>query len=49
MTVKMKLNLKNRSHRYDINRPRTRHGHEHTKYVSQYNDGCTVKQYISNI
>ena len=24
--------MKNRSHRYDINRPWPRHGHKHTKY-----------------
>ena len=23
--------MKNRSHRYDINRPRSRHGHEYSK------------------
>ena len=31
-----------RSQRYNINRPRTSHGHKYTKYknnVSQYNDG----------
>ena len=26
------MKLKNRSHRYDINRPRLRHGHKNTKY-----------------
>ena len=30
MTMKMKI--KNRSHRYGINRPRARHGHKYTKY-----------------
>ena len=25
--------MKNRSHRYDINRPRARLGHNYTKYV----------------
>ena len=31
---------KNRSDRYDINRPRPRHEHKYTKYkMSQYNDG----------
>ena len=28
----MRLKMKNRSHRYDINRPRPRHGHEYTKH-----------------
>ena len=32
MTKKMRLKLKNRSHRKDINRPRLRYGHKHTKY-----------------
>ena len=33
--------MKNRSHRYDINRPAVKHGHRYTKYknVSQYSDG----------
>ena len=41
MTMKMKLNIKNKSQRYDINRLRPRHGHKYTKYknVSQYSDG----------
>ena len=39
MTLKMRLKIKNRSHRYDLNRPRSRHGHKYTKYkMSQYND-----------
>ena len=29
-TMKMRLNMKNRSHRYDINRPRPRHGYRYT-------------------
>ena len=28
----MKMKMKNRSHRYDINRPRARHGRKYTKY-----------------
>ena len=32
MTMKMSLKVKNRSHRYDINRPRLRHGRKYTKY-----------------
>ena len=35
--------MKNRPYRYNINRPRLRHGHKYTKYtkciVSQYSDG----------
>ena len=38
MTLKMRLKMKNRSHRYDINRPRPRHGDKIGKYVFQYND-----------
>ena len=37
MTMKMMLKMKNR---YEISRPRPRHGHKCTKYkLSQYNDG----------
>ena len=32
MTTKMRLKMKNRSHRYDITRPRSRHGHKYTIY-----------------
>ena len=28
----MKTKIKNTSHRYDINRPRPRHGHKYSKY-----------------
>ena len=32
--------MKNRSHKYDINRPRPRHGYKYAKYkMSRYNDG----------
>ena len=38
--MKMRLKMKNRSHRYDINRPRPRNGHKYIKYkMSHYNDG----------
>ena len=30
--MKMKMKMKNISHRYDINRPRSRHGHKYSKY-----------------
>ena len=30
--MKMRLKMKNGSHRYDINRTRSRHGHKYTKY-----------------
>ena len=32
MTIKIRLKMKNRSHRNDINRPRPRYGHKYTKY-----------------
>ena len=32
MTMKMRLKLKNISHRIDINRPRQRNGQKHTNY-----------------
>ena len=32
MTMKVSLKMKTRSHRYDINRPRPRHGRRYTKY-----------------
>ena len=32
MTLKMMLKMKNRSHRYEINRPSPRNGHKYTKY-----------------
>ena len=37
--MKMKMKIKSRSLRYDINLPGTRPGHKHTKYkVSRYDD-----------
>ena len=30
--MKIKVNMKNRSHRHDINWPRSRHGHKYSKY-----------------
>ena len=32
MTMEMRTKMKNRSHRCDINRPRSRHGHKYSKY-----------------
>ena len=33
------MKMKNRSHRYDLNRARPRHEHKYSKYkVSQYDD-----------
>ena len=37
--MKIKIKMKNRSHRYDISRPRSRQGQNYGKYkVSQYAD-----------
>ena len=37
--MKIKIKMKNRSHRYDISRPRSRQGQNYSKYkVSQYAD-----------
>ena len=51
MTMKRPLKLKIKSHRYDINRPRSRHGQKHTKYkmcLSKMMVIC-IKQDLSNI
>ena len=29
--MKMKMKIRNESHRYDINKPKSRHGHKHSK------------------
>ena len=50
-TPKQHLTLKKRSHRYDINRPRSRHGHKYSKYkkcLSMMMLIC-IKQHLSNI
>ena len=47
----MTMKMKNRSHRYDINRSRPRHGHEYTKHkllLSILMVIC-IKQHLSNI
>ena len=47
----MRLKMKNISHRYDINRPRPRHGHKYTKYkmcLTIMMVMC-IKQHLSNI
>ena len=48
--MKMKMNMKNRSHKYDINRRRSTHGHEYSKYkkcLSMVMLFC-IKQHLSN-
>ena len=49
--MKMKMKIKNKSHRYDINRPRSRHGHKYSKYkkcLTMMMLTC-IKQHLSNI
>ena len=45
------MKMKNRSHRYDINRPRSRHGHKCSKYksVSVLMMLIYTKQHLSNL
>ena len=47
----MRLKIKNRSHTYDINRPRPRHGHEYIKYNMCHSLMMVIriKQPLSNI
>ena len=51
MTMKMTLKMKNRLHRYDINRPRPRHGNKYTKYKMCLSImmAIYIKQHLSNI
>ena len=45
------MKMKNRSHRYDINKPRSRHEDKYTEYkkcLSMMMLIC-IKQYLSNI
>ena len=51
MPMEIRLKMKNRSQRYDINRPRARYGHKYTKYktcLSIFMVTC-IKQYLNNI
>ena len=48
--MKMKMKMKNRSHRYDINRPKSRRGHKYSKCkkcVSMIMLLC-IKEHLSN-
>ena len=49
--MKMKKKKKNRSHRYDINRPRSRLGHKYSKYKTSLIMvmHICIKQHLSNI
>ena len=50
MTIKMRLKMKNRLHRYKINRPRPRHGHKYTIYKICLGIMMTIciKRHLSN-
>ena len=47
--MKMKIKMKNTSHRYDINRPTSRNGHEYCKYKNCFTMmfQATPKQYLN--
>ena len=49
--MEMRLIMKNRSHRYAINRPRPRHRHKYTKYKMYFSVMMVIcnKQHLSNI
>ena len=51
MAVKMKPEIKNRSHRQDRNRPRPRHGHKYIKHKTRLSIMMAIftKQMLSNI
>ena len=51
MGMKIRLKMKNRSQRYDTNRPRPRHGPKYTKYKMCPNIIMVIciKQHLSNI
>ena len=51
MTMKVRLDMKNRSNRYDINRPRLKHDHKYTKYKTCLSIMMVIciKQHLSNI
>ena len=49
MAMKIRLKMKNRSHRYDINRHRSRYGHRYTKYKMWFSimTALCIKQHLS--
>ena len=42
------MNIKNRSYRYDKNRPKFRHGHKYSKY-KKFHSMTNIEQHLSNI
>ena len=51
MTMKMRVKMKNRSQRYDINKTMSIHGHKYTKYkvCLSIMMGICIKQDLGNI
>ena len=52
MTIKMRLTMRNISHRYDITRPRPTNGHKYTickMCLSLIMMAICIKQHLSNI
>ena len=49
--MKMKMKMKNGSHRYDTNRPRSRHGYKYSKYKKSLTIIMLtyIKQHLRNI
>ena len=48
MILKMKLKMESRSHRYDINKNKSRNGHKYSQYLN-YVSVCLIDYYISLI
>ena len=48
--MKMEMKMKNRSHTYDINRPRSRNGHKYCKYKMCLSEMMLIfiEQHLSN-
>ena len=51
MSVEMKMKIKNRSHKSDINSPTSSHGHKYSKYEKCLDVTMLlcIKQHLSNI
>ena len=49
--MKVRLRIKNKSHRYDINKPGPKHGYKYTKYKMCFSIMMVIciKQHLSNI
>ena len=52
MSMKMRVKMKNRSQRYELNRPRSRYGPKYTKYkmcLSTWNYNTNYSSYYSSM